>query len=165
MTRILRFVCPILAVGLLAYGYFLSGFEWPALGLLGFGIVWVVGLVLRWDWVPALGMFAAYAAAAVGFFLDPLPEFFIPAALLALLSWDLADFHRRLRKGSPEDDIDILEKHHLLRLFALALLGGGLSFFALKLDLKPSFGWMIILMVIAVWGIAQVVKWLSKQQS
>jgi len=165
MTRFLRFVCPILSVGLLAAGYFLSGLDWPAVGLLVVGVLWIVGLALRWDWVSPLGMFAAFGAAALGLFLDLSPVLLISGALFALLAWDLAEFSIRLRLASPEDDVATLEKSHLLRLVAVVLAGGLLSAFALSLRLKPSFEWTIILMFFAVWGIGRVVDWLLTKQS
>jgi hypothetical protein len=165
MTRFLRFVCPILSVGLLAAGYFLSGLDWPAVGLLVIGVLWIVGLALRWDWVSPLGMFAASGAAALGLFLDLSAVFLIFAALCALLAWDLAEFSIRLRKISLEDDLATLEKRHLMRLVAVVLAGGLLSAFALTLRLKPSFEWIVILMFFAVWGIGRMVDWLLKKQS
>lgn len=165
MTRILRFVCLILSVGLLAAGYFLSGMDWPSAGLLVFGIIWIVGLALHWDWIPLVGLFAIFGAAAIGLFLGLSLVFLISAALFALLAWDLAEFHIRLRLASPEDDTTGLERSHLTRLIALALAGGGLSAFALTLHLKPSFEWMVILMFFTVWGISRMVDWLLKKGS
>jgi hypothetical protein len=164
MTRFLRFICPILSVGLLAVRYFLLGLVWPAVGLLVFGILWIVGLALRWDWFPTLGLFAAFGAAAFGFFLDPSPVFFLPAALCALLAWDLAEFYKRLRLASPEDDTDVLEKRHLSRLVVLVLAGGGLSAAALTLHLKPSFEWVVFLMFFTIWGIGRMVNWLLSRE-
>jgi hypothetical protein len=110
-------------------------------------------------------LFAAFGAVALGLFLDLSTVFLIPAALFALLAWDLAEFHIRLRKASPEDDIATLEKRHLLRLVILALAGGGLSVFALTLHLKPSFEWIVILMFFTVWGIGRMVDWLLMKES
>jgi hypothetical protein len=165
MTRFLRFVCPVLSVGLLAAGHFRSGLDWSAAGLLVFGILWIVGLALRWGWIPPLGMFVAFGVAAAGLFLDPLPVFLVFGALFALLAWDLAEFYLRLRLASPEDDIAALEKPHLLRLCVLVLAGGVLSAFALMLHLKPSFEWMVVLMVFAVWGVGRMVYWLLNKES
>jgi hypothetical protein len=165
MTRFLRFVCPILSVGLLSGGYFLGGLDWPAVGLLVFGVLWIVGLALRWDWVSPLGMFAAFGAAAIGLVLDLSPVFLSSAALCALLAWDLAEFSIRLRLASSEDDVATLEKRHLLRLGAVVLAGGVLNAIALTLRLKPSFEWIVILMFFAVWGIGRMVDWLLKKQS
>ena len=164
MTRFLRFICPILSVGLLAVGYFLLGLVWPTVGLLVFGILWIVGLALHWDWIPPLGLFAVFGAAALGLFLDPSPVFFIPAALCALLAWDLAGFHRRLRLASPDDDTAALEKRHLSRLVIVVLAGGGLSTFALTFHMRPSFGWVVILMFFTVWGIGRMVNWLLSRE-
>jgi hypothetical protein len=163
MTRILRFICSVLSIGLLATGYFRSGLRWPALGLLVFGIMWIVGLALLWDWIQFLGLFISYGAAALGLFLELTPVFLISAALFALLAWDLAGFYLRLSLASPEDDLAGLERRHLSRLVALALAGGGLSAFALNLHLKPLFEWMVILILFAVWGIGRIVDWLLKK--
>jgi hypothetical protein len=164
MTRFLRFIFPILSVGLLATGYFLLGLVWPAVGLLVFGILWIVGLALHWDWVPPLGLFAAFGAAALGLFFDPSPVFFIPAALCAFLAWDLAGFHSRLHLASPEDDTAALEKRHLSRLVVLVLAGGGLSTFALTLKMRPSFEWVVILMFFTIWGIGRMVNLLLSRE-
>jgi len=162
MTRILRYVCPILSVGLLGSGYFLGGLRWPAVGLIVFGIIWVSGLLFHWDWIHPLGLFAASGVAAFGLFMDPSPVFLISGALLGLLAWDLSEFHNRLRMASPEDDTASLEKRHLLRLFAIALVGGCLCTFALIIHLNPSFEWMVILVFFTVWGIGRMVDWLLK---
>ena len=164
MTRFLRFVCPVLAIGFLASGYFLTGRAWPALGLLVFGSVRMVGLALYWKWLPSLALFALFGIAGLGIFLNLSPVLLIPGALFALASWDLAEFHLRLRLASPEDDLAALEKRHLLRLAGLILIGGLLSTFALTLQVKPSFEWVVILMFFAVWGIGQVVGWLLKKE-
>lgn len=186
MTRFLCFACPILSVGFLAAGNFLIGFGWPAVGLLVIGILWIVGLALSWDWIPPLGLFAAFGAAALGLFLDPSAGLraslgvgpnallgtgdpgrpavlLISGAIFALLAWDLAEFDFRLRLASPDDDTVGLERHHLLRLAILTLVGGGLSAFALTIHLKPSFEWMVILMFFTVWGIGRMVDWLLKK--
>jgi len=164
MTRFFCFTCTILSVGFLAAGYLLSGLVWPALGLLVFGILWIVGLALRWDWLLPLELFAAFGAAAFGLVLDLSPVLLISGALMALISWDLAGFSLRLRKASAEDEIATLEKRHLRRLGIQALIGGSLSAFALTLHLKPSFEWIVILMFFAVWGIGRMVDWLLKKE-
>jgi hypothetical protein len=164
MTRFLRFVFPILSSGILATGYFLNGLDWFAGGLLVLGFLWIVGLVIRWNWVPLLGLFAAFGAAALGLVLGHPSVLLIPGGLCALLAWDLAEFHLRLGKASPEDDIPSLERPHLLRLAILVLAGGGLSGFALTFQLKPFFEWTVILMLFTVWGIGRVVYWLLDKE-
>ena len=165
MTRILRFVFPILSIGLQAAGYYSSSLVWPALGLLFFGVLWLVGLALRRDCVLPIGLFVAFGVAAIGLFLDLSTPLMIFSAIFALLAWDLGEFHTRLRKASPEDDISRLERTHLLRLILLALAGGTLSALSLSLRFTPSFEWLVILMFFAVWGIGRVVNWLLNRES
>jgi hypothetical protein len=165
MTRLLRYICPILSVGLLAFAYFLAGLRWPVMGLLVFGGVWIIGLALSWAWVPPLALFATFGAAALGFIMDLSPLFLIPAAILALLAWDLAGFHALLCLASPDDDTSGLERRHLGRVFAIALLGGILAAFALILHFKLSFEWIILLVLFTVWGIGQVLGRLLNKEA
>ena len=165
MTRILRFACPVLSTGLLAAGYFFSGLDWFAVALFVFGILWIVGLALRWEWIPPLSLFTIFGVAALGLLQGLSTLFLIAGSLFALLAWDLADFHLRLQKSSLEDDLTVLEKHHLLRLGFLGFSGAGLSAFALTLHLDPSFEWTVILMLFAVWGLGRVVERLLNIES
>jgi hypothetical protein len=163
MTRSLRFVFPILSVGFLAAGYLMAGLPWPGLGMLAFGVLWIVALALRWDWFPTLALFVTFGAAAFGLFLGLSPVVFIPGALIALAAWDLAGFHVRLQLADAEDDLAPLEKRHLLRLAGLIVTGGMLSAFALSLHVSPSFEWVVVLVFVAIWGIGRVVSRLLKK--
>jgi hypothetical protein len=164
MTRLLRFVFLLLSVGLLAVGYFLSNLVWPAVGLCIFGVLWMVGLALRWDWISPFGLFLVFGAAVVGSYQGLSTLLIILAAISALLAWDLAEFHIRLRMASSEDNLSRLERSHLVRLFLLALVGGALCAIALNLHLKSSFEWLVILMFFVVWGMAQMVNRLIKKE-
>jgi hypothetical protein len=164
MTRLLRFVFLLLSVGLLAVGYFRGSLVWPAVGLCLFGVLWMVGLALRWDWISPLGLFLVFGAAVVGSYQGLSTLLLIPSAISVLLAWDLAEFHIRLRMASPQDDLSLLERSHLVRLLLLALVSGILSTFALTLHFIPAFEGLVILMFIAVWGIGQMVNWLLKKE-
>ena len=164
MTRFLRFVCPVLSVVLLAAGFILGGLVWFALGLLFFGVLWMVALALRWDWFPLLALFVLFGIAAFGLFLGIPPALLISGAILAFVSWDLAGFHVRLSLAAPEDDLAGLERPHLLRLAVLTLVGGCLCALALTLHLKPSFEWLVILMFFSIWGIGRMVNWLLNKE-
>jgi hypothetical protein len=163
MTRSLRLVCPLLSVGLLAFAFFFGGLKWPAAGMLGFGVLWMVGLRISWKWVPHVGLYVTFMAAALGFFLGFSPVFLIPSALLALVAWDLSGFQDRLSLAAPDDNVIDLEKRHLTRLSALVVAGLGVSVFALSLHLKSPFEWMIILVFFTVWALGRVVGLLIKR--
>ena len=157
MTRTFRFACLVLSIALLATGYSIHHLLWATLGILVFGILWSLGLVLRWDWILIPALYASFGIAAYGLILGISTALLISAAIFSLLAWDLAEFQVRLRKASPEEDTSTLEKRHLLRLVVPALIGGALSAFALTIHLRLLFEWLVVLMLCMVWGIGQVV--------
>jgi hypothetical protein len=186
MTRILCFICAILSIGMLVAGFLSIGLDWFVIVYLSFGVLWIVGLALFWSWISRLALFFIFGASALGLYLDPsaglrssLPVgpysllgtgdpgrsavFLICAAILALLAWDLAEFYSRLRQATPEDDISRLERRHLARVAVLTLAGGGICIISLTLQFKPSFEWMVILMVFSMWGVSRLVAWMSKK--
>jgi hypothetical protein len=189
MIRFLRFFFPILSVSLLASAYYFDGFKWPCVGILIFGVLWIVGLGIHWDWVSPLALFAVFSVAALDLLWDPSVGFGInlssiqndtllatsdldhsivflfSAALCAFIAWDLAEFHSRLLKASPQDNTIGLERRHLLRLLGLIFAGSVLSTLALTLRLDLSFEWLVIIMLLTVWGIGRVVNWLLKRES
>jgi hypothetical protein len=188
MTRYLRFLLPLLSICLLTAGCFRIGSVWFVVGLLLFGWIWIVGLIFHWSWIPPLALFIAFGTAALGLYLDPSRGFrsnfsigpysllgtsdpghsvvfLLPAVLCALFSWDLAEFHIRLQKASPEDDLTRLEQRHLLRLAGLAITASALWLAALTQHFNPSFEWVVILMLCSVWGIRRMVNWLFGQES
>jgi hypothetical protein len=164
MTRILRFVCLVLSMVLLSAGYWQGGRVWPVLGILVLGILFCLGLGFRWDWISPVGLFFSFGVAAAGLMQNLSPLLLISAAFFALLAWDLADFHVRLQKASPEDDTAGLEKRHLLRLVLPALAGTGLGVVGLTIHLKPNFEWTVVVMLFMLWGVNRVVTWLLKKQ-
>jgi hypothetical protein len=163
MTRLLRFFCLIISVGLLAAGYYMRGQVWPVVGILIFGIIWSLGLVFRWDWVSLLGLYISFGVAAFGLILDYSTAIMISGALFALLTWDLAEFYLRLLRASPDDDTAALEKLHLLRVILPVLTGAILSALALSVHLKTSFEWLALLALFMVWGIGRVVTRLLRK--
>ncbi len=165
MTRRLSFVLALLSTGLLTSGYFLSSQFWKGGIILAIGIVWMVGLAFRWIWVSRLCLFLYFGVAAYGLLIALPAPLMIPGAIFTLLTWDLAEFQNRMDIVPTEGDYFALEKSHLVRLFSVALVGGGLSFFALEIHLIPSFGVLVILILFIVWGIVRMVNWLIKNRS
>lgn len=186
MTRVLRFIFPILSTGFLASGLFANGLPWFGAGVICFGILWIAGLALGWKWIPSIGLIIGYGVAAYALLQIPasglgsnLPGgtsmisgqgrpgiaevVFLLGALFALVSWDAAEFQFRLVLASKEDDTRALEQRHLLRLLTIFAGGGILSIVVLTLHLRPSFEWIMILMIFAVWGISRMVDWLQKE--
>jgi hypothetical protein len=186
MTRLLKFIFPILSTGFLAWGSFANGLPWVGMGVICFGILWIVGLALAWKWIPSTGLVIGYGVAAWALLQIPtsgpgsnLPSgastgsgqtnpgitetVFLLGALFALVSWDLSEFQFRLVLASKDDNIHALEQKHLLRLFSIFVGGGILSIVVLNLHIKSSFEWTMLLIIFAIWGISRMVAWLQKE--
>ena len=183
MIRFLNAVCLLMATSCLAGGYYLAGIVWPAVGILAFGIIWIIALVRKWDWFSLLGLFMTFGVAAFGLFVvSPsgsltgtftlvgaevaarATDLFIFGALFALLVFDLSDLVRRSRLASPEDDIRGIERRHLIRLTLVIVLGGCLVFAALALYLQLAFEWTVVLIFVVILGIGRLVNWFQKKQ-
>jgi hypothetical protein len=89
--------------------------------------------------------------------------FMLPGALLGFLAWDLAAFTGRLHLAAEDDDTSRLEGIHLRRMTVLMLASGGLGVLALRIQIKLSFEWVVLMMFLTVWGIGQIVNWLLKK--
>ena len=188
MTRYLRFILPGLSLILLATGYYRLGLVKPSIGLLLFGLLWMLGIGFRISLASSLGLAVAFFAATAGLILDPASlvktdldlshsfqlavgslngsfVIFFLAALFAFLAWDVADFHSRLRLAASQDDQAGLERRHLARLATITLIGILLSSFTMLLRVRLTFEWMVVLLLISVWGISQLVHWLFKKSS
>ncbi len=151
MTRYLRFILPGLSLFLLAAGYYRLGLVKPLIGLLLFGLLWILGIVFRISLASSISLVIVFIVATLGLVFDPASSvrtdldlshsfqltvgslnwsyvIFFLAALFAFLAWDLADFHSRLRLAASQDDLAGLEHRHLTRLAAITLIGILLSF-------------------------------------
>jgi hypothetical protein len=163
MTSFLRFSCSILSIGLIAAGYFLNHCEWMAMGIIIFGILWIIGQTRWWKWVEPVSLFAIFTLTAVGFYMNIPVAFMLSGALLGFLAWDLAAFTGRLHLAAADDDTSRLERIHLKRMTLLMLASGGLGVLALRIQIKLSFEWVVLMMFLTVWGIGQIVNWLLKK--
>jgi hypothetical protein len=164
MTRILLFGSAAVSSILLVVGFLPTGYFSYGLVFLCVDILWIVGLLRRWDWVSTLGVCIAFGGAAWGMYLGVAPAFLITAALFSLIAWDLEHFAARLRLAAAEDDTDRLEHQHLMRLAFMVVIGGGLSFGAMAVHVKIPFELTVVLVILMVWGIGRVVSWLLKKE-
>ena len=164
MTRFLLYASAVISSILLAAGYLLDGSFLLGIGLFVVGIVWILGLRRRWDWVSPLGLCVAFGGAAWGIYLRVMPALLFFAATFSLVAWDLDHFAARLRLASSEDDVAGMERRHLLRLASVVGIGGGLSAVTMAIRVKTPFELMVVLVFLTVWGIGRVVSWLLQSE-
>jgi len=153
----------VVGIGSLAWGYSLIGLNVVAGWMLVFGVSWLFAGWQRWSWYSAIGLLLTVAAAAFGLWYGFSTGWMLAGAIGGLLAWDLSDFRRRIRYATDIKDLPDLERRHLARVTIVALLGLGLASFSMVVRLEFSFEWIMLLTVVAVFGIIQLVSWLLKR--
>ncbi len=152
-----------MGVGSLAWGYSLIGLNGFTVWMLVFGAFWLFAGWQRWPWFSAIGLLLTVAAAAFGLWYGFSTGWMLAGAIGGLLAWDLSDFRRRSRYALDISDKDELERRHLARVTIVALLGLGLASVSMVVRLEITFEWIMLLTVVAVFGIIQLVNWLLKR--
>jgi hypothetical protein len=80
------------------------------------------------------------------------------AEILLLLGWDLSGFYHRMRLSAEDDNWKQLERTHIFRLVPIIALGIGLSLWAAALQLKITFEWGTLLLVIGALGVSVLLR-------
>ena len=174
MTRVLRYIFPLFSIGCLWFALQAWGPGWLQAGLGFLAIAWMAGLALRWKWTAAVGMVLVFGTAAYCFLLMRLQvqagngqlwlqTLLLTAVLSSLIAWDLDGFHSRMMLASPQDDSLDLQRRHLLRLGMTSVANLTLMLIFNQLSFKPSFEWVVVLMLFMVWGVSQLVNGLLRK--
>jgi hypothetical protein len=150
------------AAGLLAGAYWLADYQ--PVSLISLGLVSLSLLFLRkgWGWLAPLLLALYIGGAAVGFYLELQPAWLVGATLSALAAWDLEYFARRLHKAGLVIDQAGLIKAHLLRLAWVGLLGLALFGTTNLIQLQFTFGLVVFLALLAVFGLSQGITYLRR---
>jgi len=148
----------VFGVGSLAFGYHLANLTPIVRWIIYFGILWLVAAWQRWRWFAYVGITFNLLAAALGLWLLNFPPgWMFAGAIGGLLAFDLTDFRYRLRFSASDQERRIVENRHLPRVTLLAVLGMILSSFAMLIKRQLTFEWAVLLMIVAVFGIIQLV--------
>jgi hypothetical protein len=164
MSAILHHLCTVLGMAVLAWAYQSAGYWIVSASLASIGLFWLLAERRRWSWFAPIGLLAGVSASAGGLWLDLAPLGMILGAVCCIAAWDLSRFRTRLSLADPEDNPHLLERRHLagLALFALVALlsSAGATMARIPLD----FGQAVILVVVGVFGITQLVRWLRERR-
>jgi hypothetical protein len=171
VTRLGAFVLPVLAAVLLAAAYLLAGLPWPALALVLFFLYWGYSFFRQKGWVAASGLLAIFGFASAGIawasqvsgreLTFPLV---LASVLFALSGWDLAALDARTRRAGAVEQIRQIEARHYARLGLALAFGLALALLALNLKIDLSFGWALVVVLLAVLGLAILVRALLQNQ-
>lgn len=162
MTFIVLISSIVLCAGSLAWQYSREGFSALAGFLLIFGIVWMFSQWRGWAWFSSLGLFVVVFFAAIGFWFEFDLNWMIAAVILALFAWDITEFRQRLRFMAMDDALRGMERRHLARVSMVTLAGFFLVSVALSLQLRLTFEWGVLLVLVILLGLAQVVAWMRR---
>jgi hypothetical protein len=165
MSRPLTFLALGLAGIFLAAGWLAAG-DW----LVGLGQLLAVlplGLLLRRNFRASGGLALGFflMAAAAGLWRGMPLALALAGVMSALAAWDLEAFSRRLALASGEDDAPRIERSHLARLALILALGAGFSLATQVVDLKFSFEWAAVLVMITFAGIGALIRWLRSREN
>jgi len=150
----------VFGVGSLAFGYLPVGLMQFTRWIVLFGILWLIAVWQRWRWFAYIGIVFNLLIAALGLWLLNFPPgWMFAGAIGGLLAFDLTDFRYRLRFSASDEERRGLERHHLIRITLLAILGMTLASVAMFIKLQFTFEWAIVLIVIVVLGLTQLIIW------
>jgi len=119
------------------------------------GALWLVGVVRGWDWMGAFSFVSLMSLAALGMWLRIAPMLMLVGAVAALIAWDLDGLGRRMRSARRVEGGATLVRAHLQRLAAVAGLGLLLGGIALGIHIRLSFGWALVLGLLAILGLSR----------
>lgn len=157
-SRRLLYIAVIIATAAMIAGFALRGFWIGSAVVLVLGIIWILGLFLRWGWISSI-YFLIYALLNTFIFLILAPSYLEVIAITAtLIAWDLAYFIGRLEKARTPELAHTLEMNHLRRLLLIA--GSGLLIMgaAILVRIQLSFAVALLLGGTALLALLQVVS-------
>jgi hypothetical protein len=132
-----------------------------ALALL-LGGLWVVGYLRRWPGAGGTGLAASVVLAAWGVWRGAAVAPMLVAVTLALAAWDLDSFGRLLGVAGQVADEQAVWRTHLLRLAPVAAAGLILGLIALGLRVSLTFGWVMLLGAVAMFGLSRAIALLRR---
>jgi hypothetical protein len=162
MSQRLVLPCIGLATAALGAGFVGAGVGVGALLLVVLLLPWLLGRWPRLAWMPSLGLVLHVAAAAAGLWLGGGTGWMLLAVITALVAWDLDGFSQRLKRAESVRGQNELERRHLVRLLAVALVGALLAALALGLRVQLAFGAVLVLGLLAIFGLSRAIRFLRR---
>lgn len=155
-------LCILSASALLGWGAFTLG-QTPVMAAVWiFGSLWMILAWRRQEWVSSLALILYTGLSAFGVWLDADTALAAAVCALTLAAWDLTNFHRRAQLIAADDDRRGLEIRHILQVSLLMLAGWILALVSVNLKIKLTFEWVAALIVVILFGLGQLVRWLRR---
>jgi len=112
-----------------------------------------------------LVLVVAMAGAAIGLLIGALPALMLLAVVMALGTWDLTHFERRLRAIARVERAGDLERRHVRWLLVAVVCGSAIASFALAIRTTLGFGAMVALGLLAALALSLTISTLRRESS
>jgi hypothetical protein len=162
IRKIFFFVCLIVSALCLAVGYGIVGQWIGTVVAIMVGLTWLLARKYPATWLPFICLVASVSLAVVGRLTGSPPLLMICGSGVALAAWDLIILNAALGNNSPGEQTRQYENRHLQSL--VLVLGSALfvSFLGRFLNLHiPSIA-LMLLIVLALWGLNGVWATINK---
>lgn len=163
LTSKLLPVCIGLSAGAFALASALSGLWFLALPIPVLGVTWLAGQRRGWKWISSLGLVLGTLVAAGGLLLGLDAGWMLAGLVAALAAWDLDHFSHTVESVPRVEGARSLERRHVQRLLAAVGLGALLAAVAQGVDVTLSFGFILLLGLVAILGLSQAVAFLRSE--
>ena len=159
MRKILLYLSLVAGIAALAQGYASQNHLRFAKALLVLGGLWFVALRMRYLWASSIGFGVSTLAAAWGLWNGLSLAWILAGVVGVFIAWDLTYYAPALPFHSPNEEIDVLELRHFVKLAILSafVLGFGSLTFLAK-GIFPLM-WGALLALFGVWILALFWKW------
>jgi hypothetical protein len=165
MSKILLRLSIVAAIGLLVTSYGFDKNLILTLILIIYGAIWLVGEWRSWTWTAFAGLLLITIAAAFGIWNHFAPLAMIVAGVIGIMAWNLSQHCRHLDRAAESDDIQSIERRHLIYLLGFGLLAIGISSASLLVQIRLTLTQAILLVFIATLSLGQLIRWLRETKS
>lgn len=125
---------------------------------MGAGLLWLLGEIKSWAGISEAGLITLIGLAALGVYLDKSALWMLLGAITALTAWDMNLFLRRLAQTGRVENEAAIRRAHWQRLAVTSGFGLLLGGLALGLAIPMTFGWAVLLGLVAVVSLSWVVR-------
>lgn len=146
-----------IVIAVLSLG-FTQIYLWIAIGLVWLlALIWGVGFWRGWGWSENLFFVILVMVCGVGVLMGVWPIWCMIGLFASLMTWDLHRFIWRIRRAKRIQDEERLVQRHLQRLASVLGVGVLMSIAAMLIRLELSFGFAVLLGLLAVIALGQLI--------
>lgn len=163
MIRKLWYVSLGCATSALVAGYAIGGLWIWTLPILGLAALWLLAERRGLKWLTSLELLLYVGLAAIGLWQQLAFGLMLLGIIAALATWDMENFHQRMKDVERVDHREGLERKYLQRLLIVEGSGALLAVAAVNLSVTFSFGSALLLGLLAVVGLSRTIGYLRRE--